>query len=153
MAQPSNGSPGGDHIRDESLFERTRRHLSKLLVLSLVPLVTALGNVSDLLATARADGVSVTASFPIYRYDLWSFIDAPDEGVSVAVPLETAGSAGLLVPLLLLYITISGALTAGYFGSIAEGIATGTFGNKSATVVSRMVSDFEQFDGVSVEQY
>jgi hypothetical protein len=115
--------------KPRTLPERTLRYLDRLLVLALVPLATSLGNVGKLLATARADGLSVTASFPVYRYDLWSFVNAPDGGgVPVPVPFEPLGSVWLAVPLLAIYVVVSGVLSAGYFGSIAAAITTGSFG-------------------------
>lgn len=99
-----------------------------MLPLALVPLATALLNTSDLLAAARTDGISIRASFPIYRYDLWSFVESPTGGgLSVSVPFGTLESLVLLVPLLGAYVVVSGALSAGYFGSIADGLTTGRF--------------------------
>ncbi|EMA58982.1 hypothetical protein [Halorubrum kocurii] len=128
MAQPS-GSPRDDAPSPpEPIFERTFAHVSRLLPLALVPLATALLNVSDLLATARMDGFSVRASFPVYRYDLWSFVESPDHGgLSVSVPFGTLESLPVLVPLLGAYVVVSGVLSAGYFGSIADGLTTGRF--------------------------
>lgn len=128
MAQPSNGPSDGERPPAEPIFERTFAHLSRLLPLAIVPLVTALLNTSDLLAAARADGISIRASFPVYRYDLWSFVQSPGNGgLSVSVPFGTLESLVLLVPLLGAYVVVSGALSAGYFGSIADGITTGRF--------------------------
>jgi len=107
---PSDGAPSPT----EPIFERTFAHLSRLLPLALVPLATALLNTSDLLAAARTDGISIRASFPIYRYDLWSFVESPTGGgLSVSVPFGTLESLVLLVPLLGAYVVVSGALSAG----------------------------------------
>lgn len=127
MAPPSEGSPA-DPASPDPLLGRTASHLERLLALALVPLATSLLNVGDLLATARARGLSITASVPVYRYDLWSFVDAPDDGgVSVDVPFGTLEPLALAVPLLAGYLVVSGALSAGYFGSIADGITRGSF--------------------------
>ncbi|RLM75803.1 hypothetical protein [Halorubrum sp. Atlit-26R] len=129
MAQPSTDPPGPEPPSTGSIVERTFAHLPRLLPLALVPLVTALLNASDLLAASQADGVSVRASFPVYRYDLWSFVETPTAGgLSVSVPFGTVEPLALLVPLLGAYVVVSGALSAGYFGGIAEGITTGRFG-------------------------
>jgi len=126
MAQPSSGP--SDHDPSEPIVERTFPHLARLLPLALVPLVTALFRVRDLLATGRTSGFSLRASFPVYRYDLWSFVDAPrGGGVTVSLPFGSVESLSLLVPLIGAYVVVSGALSAGYFGSIADGITTGRF--------------------------
>ena len=126
MARPSRGPADPDP--PASLVERTASHLGRLLPLALVPLATALFRVRDLLATGQTNGFSLRASFPVYRYDLWSFVDAPrDGGVSVALPFGSLDPLPLLVPAIGAYVVVSGALSAGYFGSIANGIATGRF--------------------------
>ncbi|QWC20340.1 hypothetical protein [Halorubrum sp. 2020YC2] len=128
MAEPSTGPSDGAQSAPEPIFERTFAHLSRLLPLALVPLATALLNASDLLAASRTNGISIRASFPVYRYDLWSFIESPTGGgLSVSVPFGTVESVALLAPLLGAYVVVSGALSAGYFGAIAEGITTGQF--------------------------
>lgn len=134
MVRPSDGPSVDDPPADGpsprgSLLDRTLAHVGRLLPLALVPLVTALLNVDDLTATAETDSVvSVSASFPVYRYDLWGIIDSPgDGGASAAVPLDSAGPLALVVPLLGAYVVVSGALSAGYFGSVAEGVTTGRF--------------------------
>ena len=90
--------------------------------------MTALLNGGDLLAVGEADGISIHASFPVYRYDLWSFIDPPSgDGLSASVPFGALDPLVLVAPLLGAYVVVSGTLSAGYFGSIADGITTGQF--------------------------
>ena len=128
MTSSANGTSRSSPPPIGDLLVRTFAHLDRLLVLALVPLATSLLNVSDLLATARTEGLSVTASFPFSRYDLWSFVDAPDDGgFTVSVPFGTMESVVLLVPLLVTYLIVSGTLSAGYFGSIASSITVGSF--------------------------
>jgi hypothetical protein len=125
----STDDPSGDRSSPPGpLIDRTLAHVERLLPLALVLLLTALLNVEDLAATARTDTlVSVSASFPVYRYDLWNMIQSPGDGVSASVPFDSVGSLALVVPLLGAYVVVSGTLSAGYFGSIAEGITTGRF--------------------------
>lgn len=126
MAQPSSGP--SDPGPTEPVVERTFSHLARLLPLALVPLATALFRARDLLAAGRANGVSLRASFPVYRYDLWSFVDAPrGDGVTVSLPFGAVDQLPLVVPLLGAYVVVSGALSAGYFGSIADEITTGRY--------------------------
>jgi hypothetical protein len=127
MAEPSAG-PSADAPSPEPILRRTFAHLSRLLPLALVPLATALFRARELLATGRADGLSLRASFPVYRYDLWSFVDGPSGGgVTVSLPFGAVGPLPILVPLIGAYVVVSGALSAGYFGGIADGITTGRF--------------------------
>ncbi|MFC6754007.1 hypothetical protein [Halorubrum tibetense] len=129
MVQPSD-DPSSDGSRPRGLlFDRTLTHVERLLPLALVPLVTALLNVDDLTATGGTDTlVSVRASFPVYRYDLWSIVESPGDGSTLAsVPLDSVGPLALVPPLLGVYVVVSGLLSAGYFGSIAAGIETGRF--------------------------
>ena len=128
MAQPSDSPSNRDPDPPASLVGRTASHLGRLLPLAVVPLATALFRARELLATGRANGVTIRASFPVYRYDLWSFVDAPRSGVTVSLPFGSLDPLPLLVPLIGAYVVVSGALSAGYFGSIADGITTGRFG-------------------------
>lgn len=128
MTEPSRDPPDREPARTEPLVARTARHVGRLLPLALVPLATALLRVRDLLAVSRTDGVSVRASFPVYRYDVWNFLEAPrGGGLSVSLPFGTLEPLTLLVPLLGAYVLVSGLLSAGYFGSIADGVTTGRF--------------------------
>ena len=128
MARPSRGPSDPDSGPTEPIVERTFSHLARLLPLALVPLATALLRARDLLATGRTNGFSLRASFPVYRYDLWSFVDAPrGDGLTVSLPFGSLDPLPLLVPLIGAYVLVSGALSAGYFGSIAAEITTGRY--------------------------
>ncbi|VTT88235.1 hypothetical protein DM2_1569 [Halorubrum sp. DM2] len=128
MARPSRGPQDRDPDPAEPIVERTFAHLARLLPLALVPLATALFRTRDLLATTRTNGFSLRASFPVYRYDLWSFVDAPSGGgLTVSLPFGGLEPLPLLVPVIGAYVVVSGALSAGYFGSIADGITAGEF--------------------------
>jgi len=128
MARPSRGPADRDSDPSEPIVERTFSHLARLLPLALVPLATALFRARELLTTGETNGVSLRASFPVYRYDLWSFVDAPrGGGVTVSLPFGSLEPLPLLVPVIGAYVVVSGALSAGYFGSIADGITTGRF--------------------------
>ncbi|ELZ44851.1 hypothetical protein C463_07842 [Halorubrum californiense DSM 19288] len=106
MAQPSTGPSDPDPA--EPIVERTVSHLSRLLPLALVPLATALFRARDLLATGQTNGLSLRASFPVYRYDLWSFVDSPTGGgLSVSLPFGTVESAVFFLPLIGAYVVVS----------------------------------------------
>jgi hypothetical protein len=128
MARPSRGPSDPDSGPTEPIVERTFSRLARLLPLALVPLATALFRARELLATGRTNGVSLRASFPVYRYDLWSFVDAPSGGgASLSLPFSRLEPLLLLVPVIGAYVVVSGVLSAGYFGSIADEIRTGRF--------------------------
>lgn len=128
MARPSSGPDDRDTDPPEPIVERVVSHFSRLLPLALVPLGTALFRARDLLETGRTNGFSLRASFPVYRYDLWSFVDAPrGGGLTVSLPFGSLDPLPLLVPLIGAYVLVSGALSAGYFGSIAAEITTGRY--------------------------
>ena len=69
MSRPSSGPADADVDPTEPIGERTFAHLGRLLALALVPLATALFRTRELLATGDANGVSLRASFPVYRCD------------------------------------------------------------------------------------
>lgn len=118
MSQPSRGPADRDPDPPTSLVQRAASQLPRVLPLALVPLATALFRARDLLATGRTAGVSLRASFPVYRYDLWSFVDAPrGGGVTVSLPFDAVDPLPFLVPLIGVYVVASGALSAGYFGA------------------------------------
>ncbi|TKX86326.1 hypothetical protein EXE43_08990 [Halorubrum sp. SS5] len=126
MSQPSSGPAAPDP--PDTLVERVASRLPRLLPLALVPLATALLRARDIVATGRTNGFSLRASFPVYRYDLWSFVDAPrGGGVTVSLPFGSLDPLPLLVPVLGAYVVVSGALSAGYFGSVAAAITTGRY--------------------------
>jgi hypothetical protein len=127
MSTPSSGSPDTGADPTAPIAERTASHLGRLLPLAFVPLATALFRARELFATGSVNGVSLRASFPVYRYDLWSFVDAPRGGASVSLPFGSLDPLPLLLPAIGAYVVVSGVLSAGYFGSIADGITTGRF--------------------------
>lgn len=124
---PARGPPGdgaaSPHFDGALAF--TRRHVT----LALVPFVTALLAVDDLRRTAAADGgLGVHFSFPLYRADLWTFVERPTTaGVDVAAPGVVGQEPALVLPALAAYVVVSGMLTAGYLESIAEALETGQF--------------------------
>ena len=128
MSTPSSDSPDTGADPTAPIAERTASHLGRLLPLAFVPLATALFRARELFATGSVNGVSLRASFPVYRYDVWNFLEAPrGGGLSVSLPFGTLEPLTLLVPLLGAYVLVSGLLSAGYFGSIADGVTTGRF--------------------------
>jgi hypothetical protein len=128
MSQPSSGPADRAPEPSDALVERAASQLPRVLPLALVPLATALFRARDLLATGRTAGASLRASVPVYRYDLWSFVDAPrGGGLTVTLPFGSLDPLPLLVPLIGAYVVVSGALSAGYFGSIAAALTTGRY--------------------------
>lgn len=114
-----------------SAFSRAIDRLDVLFPLALVPFATSLAAFDDLVALAEgSSGVSITFGFPTTRVDVWTFLDASaatDETFSVAYPGDGVTALPLVVLLVITYAVVSGLLTAGYFGSIREGIETGRF--------------------------
>lgn len=122
-ARRPTGPDGATSILDRSLAF-TREYAE----LAWVPLVTALLAVDDLVAVGSQGGLGVHLSFPLSRADLWTFVQRPTTaGVDVAAPFVGETSVVLGLALLAAYLVVSGALTAGYFGSIAEALETGSF--------------------------
>lgn len=113
---------------ESSLLEAALAFAREHLELAWVPLATALFAFDDLRALGSEGGFGVHFSFPFYRADLWTFVQRPTmSGADVAFPVATGESVAILVPSLAAYVVVSGALTAGYFGSIADALDRGTF--------------------------
>lgn len=128
---PSDRSPGdepppvpGPAAAGDGIFDRVADRFGDLLPLALVPLVTGLAAVDDLVALAEGPpGGAVSFGLPNQRVDAWTFLDGPSGGsgvnVDVAVPgLQGVEALPLVIALFGLYVVVSGLLTAGYFGGI-----------------------------------
>lgn len=91
------------------------------LPLALVPAALALGNAEKVGAVLGFDGIHVGFRFgtPLSVVSLWEFVTVPNDGVAVhpGVPVETSGVGLLALPVLLV---VQMALSAGYFGSLAD---------------------------------
>lgn len=123
-----------------ALLDDAVSRFDRLLVLALVPLASTFlrtGNVSRVLGP-HDKVLSVSFGFPLPLVDLWSFVDPPNltGGVNVDLPtgvaVDPTGPAlavGLLWAFvaLVLYVVLLGLLTAGYLGSIREGLDAGGF--------------------------
>lgn len=104
-------------------WDRALEHPS----LALVPLVTALLATDKVQQVATFDGVhlGLRLGLPVGIVDLWQFVSVPDETAAVGLPLpEALPRAAVVVPLA---IVVRAALAAGYLGSLAEALGTGTF--------------------------
>jgi hypothetical protein len=104
-------------------WERALAHLP----LALVPLTTALLNTDKISKVLAADGTNfgIRLGLPATVVDLWQFVSVPNEGVSIGV------SGQLTAPLVLLslpvVVAVQAVLAAGYFGSIHDVLATGSY--------------------------
>ena len=110
-----------------SLLSDAASYTERLLVLAVVPFVTALLNWNDVTAAAAArNQYGVTFGTPIPIVDLWSFVDPPtSQGtgqVPVGDPVVVAGSVLVVVAFALVFVVVQGLLLAGYLGSIRDGI-------------------------------
>ena len=110
-----------------ALLSDAASYTERLLVLAVVPFVTALLNWNDVTAAAAAgDQYGVTFGTPIPIVDLWSFVDAPtSQGagqVPVGDPVVVAGSVLVVVAFAAVFVVFQGLLLAGYLGSIRDGV-------------------------------
>lgn len=105
-------------------WERALEHLP----LAVVPLITTLLNTEKVGAVLTGDGfhLGLKLGTPISVVDLWTFVDPPSQGVAVdpGVPLVGLPLALVVVPFA---IVVQAGLAAGYFGSIDEAMATGSY--------------------------
>jgi hypothetical protein len=104
------------------------RRVLDALPLALVPLLFALTDVNKLQSVIAVDGfhVGFRLGTPISVVTLWQFVSLPQSGVNVdpGVPLETLPVVVVTVPVLLV---VQAALSAGYFGSVADHLETGEY--------------------------
>jgi hypothetical protein len=112
---------------------RAVRHSRRLAVLAVVPFLVAVLRWNDVVAVGTDGSTRFSVTFPTPHsfVTLWSFLDAPTEGGGVdggTLPLVVGAGVGLLfVVSLAAFVVLSGLALAGYPGSIAEGVATGSF--------------------------
>jgi hypothetical protein len=99
-----------------------------MLPLALVPLAFALTDVGKIRSVVAFDGVHVgfRLGLPVSVVTPWQFVSVPQTGVNVdpGVPLDALPVAAVTVPL---FLVVQAALTAGYFGAIADHLATGEY--------------------------
>ncbi|WP_254545525.1 hypothetical protein [Halomarina pelagica] len=104
-------------------WEDARAHLP----LALVPLLTALLHTDKIAAVLAADGThfGVRLGLPATVVDLWGFVSVPNEGVNV----DLGGPVGFPLALIVLplALAIRAGLAAGYFGSVRDALATGSY--------------------------
>ena len=94
------------------------------LQLALVPLLTALLDTNKITKVLAADGM-LRLGLPATAVNLWQFVSAPNEGVNIDLGGPLAFPLGLIV--LPFTLAIQAGLTAGYFGSIHDVLATGSY--------------------------
>ncbi|WP_336360845.1 hypothetical protein [Haladaptatus sp. ZSTT2] len=98
----------------------------KHLLLALVPLTMALMEIEKIQQIVAHHGmhVSFRVSFPSGVITLWTFVEGPTQGLTVDSIAPTVSPMALVLPG---YIVIQAALTAGYFGSLADALETGAY--------------------------
>lgn len=110
-------------------WEQSLEHLS----FALVPLFTALLNTEKVTSVLSPEGFhfGMKRGLSISVFDLWTFVDPPNQeaNVSFGVPMVGFSEALLAIPV---GVIIQAALSAGYFGSIEDGLTT-----HSSTIVVR----------------
>lgn len=132
---PIDGSePNRPPDRIDSPFIDAANRLDDLLPLAAVPLLTGLLGFDDLVGLAEGSAeLSITFGMPTTRVDVWTFLDANAGGTRDVVDVAYPGVGGGMVPPTLValavvaYAVVAGLLTAGYFGSIHQGLRTGRF--------------------------
>lgn len=97
------------------------------LPLALVPLVSAALATEKIqrIATFRGGHVGLRLGLPAGIVDIWQFVSVPNESVSVGLPLPEA--LPLVLVLLPVAVVVQAALAAGYFGSLAAALESGTY--------------------------
>lgn len=97
------------------------------LPLALVPLLTSLLATEKIGRIATFDGshLGLRLGLPVGVVDLWQFVSVPNETVGVGLPLSDAWP--LALALLPVAVVVRAGLAAGYFGSLADALDTGTF--------------------------
>jgi hypothetical protein len=121
-------------MRPSTALQQAVTHARKLAILALVPFLVAVLRWRDLVRTGTDPSTVFSITFPTPHsfISLWSFVNAPTgvgDGVGGGtLPVIIGVSLGaLFLVSLAAYVVISGAVLAGYLGSIADGIATGSF--------------------------
>lgn len=106
----------------------------QVAVLAVVPFLVALMRWHDLVVTGADTTTRFSVTFPTPHsfISLWSFVNAPTEtgsGIgSGSLPLLVEVGLGALFGVSLLgYVILAGLALAGYLGSIADGVADGSF--------------------------
>lgn len=111
---------------DTRFAEGWRRGLEHL-ALAGVPLLSALLATEKIQRVATFNGFhfGLKLGLPVGIVDIWQFVSLPNESVSIGIPLPDA--IPLLIVVLPLAVVVQAGLAAGYFGSLAAGLETGSF--------------------------
>lgn len=99
----------------------------EFLPLAAVPMVTAIMATEKIERVVTFDGAHIgpRLGLPVGVVNIWQFVSLPNESVSVGLPLPEA--LPLVAVILPLAVVVQAALSAGYFGSLATALESGTF--------------------------
>lgn len=99
----------------------------EFLPLAVVPMATAVMATEKIERVVTFDGghFGLKLGLPVGVVNIWQFVSLPNESVSVGLPLPEA--LPLVVVVLPIAVIVQAALSAGYFGSLASALETGTF--------------------------
>jgi len=121
-------------MQPSTVLRQAAEHTEQLAALTIVPFVVAVARWRDLAATGADTSTQFSVTFPTPHsfVSLWSFVNAPtDAGTAVAggdLPFVVGTGLGVLfVVSLAAYVVLSGVVLAGYLGSVAEHVTTGSY--------------------------
>lgn len=99
----------------------------EFLPLAVIPLATAVMATEKIerIATFHGGHIGLRLGLPVGVVNIWQFVSLPNESVSVGLPVPEA--IPLVVVVLPIAVVVQAALSAGYFGSLAAALETGTF--------------------------
>lgn len=125
---PTPTRDGGTRSVLEYLRDGWRQAIGSLTALAVVPLVTALLSVGNVLRVVGAEvdfHAGIQFGLPAPIVDVWAFVSLPNPAIDLVGP-----SSGLVAPfgVAAVAVVVQGVLAAGYLGSVREGLATGSYG-------------------------
>lgn len=124
---PTPTRDGGTRSVLEYLRDGWRQAIGSLAALAVVPAVTALLSVGNVLRVVGAEvdfHAGIQFGLPAPIVDVWAFVSLPNPAIDLVGP-----SSGLVAPfgVAAVAVVVQGVLAAGYLGSVREGLATGSY--------------------------